>query len=184
MPKRNLTLLQLFCEMIWHRSCDEEMDRSCDNTAQSHIVLNYSNPQTWEGFQRQQADSRCIYASLILLVKVRVEGQCHQAWLCNVNVSHHSGWGGFTPLHYAALHGNRALVNLFLSAGAGPNLACDAGQTAFHFACRWAAAAYLVKAWIFKVRAWFELVHFVLLSGKGTSTSYIKWCSMGPIYVS
>lgn len=52
---------------------------------QSHIVLNYSNLQTWEGFQRQQADSRCIYASLILLVKVRVEGQCHQAWLCNVN---------------------------------------------------------------------------------------------------
>lgn len=85
MPKRNLTLLQLFCEMVWHRSCDEEMDRSSDNTAQSHIVLNYSNPQTWEGFQRQQADSRCIYASLILLVKVRVEGQCHQAWLCNVN---------------------------------------------------------------------------------------------------
>ncbi|KAM3863325.1 LOW QUALITY PROTEIN: uncharacterized protein ACN63O_013264 [Diretmus argenteus] len=46
------------------------------------------------------------------------------------------GWGGFTPLHYAALHGNRALVDLFLSNGADPNLACDAGQTAFHFACR------------------------------------------------
>uniref|UniRef100_A0A3P8VBS8 Palmitoyltransferase n=1 Tax=Cynoglossus semilaevis TaxID=244447 RepID=A0A3P8VBS8_CYNSE len=46
------------------------------------------------------------------------------------------GWGGFTPLHYAALHGNRALVDLFLSNGADPNLTCDAGQTSFHFACR------------------------------------------------
>uniref|UniRef100_A0A3Q1F521 Palmitoyltransferase n=1 Tax=Acanthochromis polyacanthus TaxID=80966 RepID=A0A3Q1F521_9TELE len=46
------------------------------------------------------------------------------------------GWGGFTPLHYAALHGNRALVDLFLSSGADPNLTCDAGQTAFHFACQ------------------------------------------------
>lgn len=47
-----------------------------------------------------------------------------------------SGWGGFTPLHYAALHGNRALVDLFLNNGADPNLTCDAGQTAFHFGCR------------------------------------------------
>ncbi|KAM9364700.1 uncharacterized protein KZ484_010869 [Pholidichthys leucotaenia] len=46
------------------------------------------------------------------------------------------GWGGFTPLHYAALHGNRALVDLFLGNGADPNLACDSGQTAFHFTCR------------------------------------------------
>ncbi|KAG8000089.1 putative protein S-acyltransferase 23, partial [Nibea albiflora] len=46
------------------------------------------------------------------------------------------GWGGFTPLHYAALHGNRAMVDLFLSNGADPNMACDAGQTAFHFGCR------------------------------------------------
>ncbi|KAM6997064.1 uncharacterized protein LKV04_005798 [Tautogolabrus adspersus] len=46
------------------------------------------------------------------------------------------GWGGFTPLHYAALHGNRALVDFFLCNGADPNLTCDAGQTAFHFACR------------------------------------------------
>ncbi|XP_061766233.1 uncharacterized protein si:ch211-223a10.1 [Nerophis ophidion] len=46
------------------------------------------------------------------------------------------GWGGFTPLHYAALHGNSALVDLFLSNGADPNMTCDAGQTAFHFACR------------------------------------------------
>uniref|UniRef100_A0A1A7WRM9 Palmitoyltransferase n=1 Tax=Iconisemion striatum TaxID=60296 RepID=A0A1A7WRM9_9TELE len=48
----------------------------------------------------------------------------------------HKGWGGFSPLHYAALHGNRTLVDFFLSSGADPNLACDAGQTAFHFACR------------------------------------------------
>ncbi|KAM6916613.1 uncharacterized protein FYW49_009613 [Xenentodon cancila] len=46
------------------------------------------------------------------------------------------GWGGFTPLHYAALHGNRALVDFFLSSGADPNMTCDSGQTAFHFACR------------------------------------------------
>lgn len=46
------------------------------------------------------------------------------------------GWGGFSPLHYAALHGNRSLVDFFLSAGADPNVTCDAGQTAFHFACR------------------------------------------------
>ncbi|XP_054655192.1 palmitoyltransferase ZDHHC13 [Dunckerocampus dactyliophorus] len=46
------------------------------------------------------------------------------------------GWGGFTPLHYAALHGNPALVDLFLSNAADPNLTCDVGQTAFHFACR------------------------------------------------
>ncbi|KAJ0005151.1 hypothetical protein NQD34_011365 [Periophthalmus magnuspinnatus] len=46
------------------------------------------------------------------------------------------GWGGFTPLHYAALHGSRSMVDLFLSNGADPNLTCDAGQTAFQFACR------------------------------------------------
>ncbi|KAJ3610111.1 hypothetical protein NHX12_022205 [Muraenolepis orangiensis] len=46
------------------------------------------------------------------------------------------GWGGFTPLHYAALHGNRALVDNLLSNGADPNLTSDAGQTSFHFACR------------------------------------------------
>uniref|UniRef100_A0A3Q2YE39 Palmitoyltransferase n=1 Tax=Hippocampus comes TaxID=109280 RepID=A0A3Q2YE39_HIPCM len=45
-------------------------------------------------------------------------------------------WGGFTPLHYAALHGNCSLVDLFLSNGADPNLTCNAGQSAFHFACQ------------------------------------------------
>ncbi|XP_008427938.1 putative ZDHHC-type palmitoyltransferase 6 [Poecilia reticulata] len=48
----------------------------------------------------------------------------------------HTGWGGFSPLHYAALHGNRSLVDFFLSSGADPNMTCDSGQTAFHFACR------------------------------------------------
>lgn len=61
----------------------------------------------------------------------------------------HPGWGGFTPLHYAALHGNRAMVDLFLSNGADPNVACDAGQTAFHFGCRWASPVHVELAWIF-----------------------------------
>ncbi|XP_029306425.1 palmitoyltransferase akr1 [Cottoperca gobio] len=52
------------------------------------------------------------------------------------SVLNEKGWGGFTPLHYAALHGNRAMVDLFLSNGADPNLPCDSGQTSFHFACR------------------------------------------------
>ncbi|KAG7462503.1 hypothetical protein MATL_G00185500 [Megalops atlanticus] len=46
------------------------------------------------------------------------------------------GWGGFTPLHYAAFQGNRALAELLLSSGADTNVPCDAGQTPFHFACR------------------------------------------------
>lgn len=46
------------------------------------------------------------------------------------------GWGGFSPLHFASLHGNRAMVDMLLSNGADPNLTCDAGMTAFHFACR------------------------------------------------
>ncbi|XP_076022795.1 uncharacterized protein LOC143013156 [Genypterus blacodes] len=46
------------------------------------------------------------------------------------------GWGGFCPLHYAALHGNRALVDLFLRNGADPNQMSEAGQSCFHFACR------------------------------------------------
>ncbi|XP_058507847.1 palmitoyltransferase ZDHHC13 [Solea solea] len=52
------------------------------------------------------------------------------------SILRHQGWGGLSPLHYAALHGNRVLVDNFLSNGADPNLTCDAGQTAFHFACR------------------------------------------------
>ncbi|XP_026079559.1 palmitoyltransferase AKR1 [Carassius auratus] len=46
------------------------------------------------------------------------------------------GWGGFTALHFAALHGNRPMAELLLNSGADPNIACDAGQTPFHFACR------------------------------------------------
>ncbi|XP_039528150.1 palmitoyltransferase akr1 [Pimephales promelas] len=46
------------------------------------------------------------------------------------------GWGGFTALHFAALHGNRPVAELLLNNGADPNIPCDAGQTPFHFACR------------------------------------------------
>ncbi|XP_028982976.1 putative ZDHHC-type palmitoyltransferase 6 [Betta splendens] len=62
--------------------------------------------------------------------------QCEQFLQNDRSVLKHKGWGGFTPLHYAALHGNRILVELFLSNGADPNLTCGSGQTAFHFACR------------------------------------------------
>ncbi|KAL6101803.1 uncharacterized protein ACO6RY_16969 [Pungitius sinensis] len=61
---------------------------------------------------------------------------CIQFVQCDRSILKQKGWGGFTPLHYAALHGTRSLVNFFLSNGADPNLTCDAGQTAFHFACR------------------------------------------------
>ncbi|KAG9341099.1 hypothetical protein JZ751_019853 [Albula glossodonta] len=46
------------------------------------------------------------------------------------------GWSGFTPLHYAAYQGNRALADLLLCNGADANTPCDAGLTPFHFACR------------------------------------------------
>ncbi|XP_062851277.1 uncharacterized protein si:ch211-223a10.1 [Trichomycterus rosablanca] len=46
------------------------------------------------------------------------------------------GWGGFTALHFSALHGNRSMIELLLNSGANPNIPCDAGQTPFHFACR------------------------------------------------
>ncbi|XP_072534113.1 uncharacterized protein [Salminus brasiliensis] len=46
------------------------------------------------------------------------------------------GWGGFTALHFAALHGNRPIAELLLISGADTNIPCDAGQTPFHFACR------------------------------------------------
>ncbi|XP_046886158.1 palmitoyltransferase akr1 isoform X1 [Hypomesus transpacificus] len=62
--------------------------------------------------------------------------QCAHFIQLDRSVLKHKGWGGFTPLHVAALHGNRAMVDLVLSNGADPNLTCDAGQTAFHFACR------------------------------------------------
>ncbi|XP_061692394.1 uncharacterized protein si:ch211-223a10.1 isoform X2 [Syngnathoides biaculeatus] len=62
--------------------------------------------------------------------------QCKAIMQNDRSVLNQKGWGGFTPMHYAALHGNRALVDLFLSNAADPNLTCDAGQSAFHFACR------------------------------------------------
>ncbi|XP_034041345.1 probable protein S-acyltransferase 23 [Thalassophryne amazonica] len=61
---------------------------------------------------------------------------CAQFVQNDPSVLQRKGWGGFTPLHYAALHGNRTLIDLFLNNGANPNSTCDAGQTAFHFSCR------------------------------------------------
>ncbi|KAM4598902.1 uncharacterized protein V3H82_012954 [Fundulus diaphanus] len=62
--------------------------------------------------------------------------QCILAVQNDRSLLRYKGWGGFSPLHYAALHGNRSLVDFFLSSGADPNMTCDAGQSAFHFACR------------------------------------------------
>lgn len=119
------------------------MDRSCDNTAQSHIVPKGTLTPAPEGFSDQQAKTPCICVRLILLVSETADqiGKSVPSTLAVivcVSVYLYPGWGGFTPLHYAALHGNRVLVDLFLSNGADPNLTCDSGQTAFHFACRWA----------------------------------------------
>ncbi|KAI5606307.1 palmitoyltransferase akr1-like isoform X1, partial [Silurus asotus] len=52
------------------------------------------------------------------------------------NILQLRGWGGFTALHFAALHGNRPIAELLLNRGADPNIPCNAGQTPFHFACR------------------------------------------------
>ncbi|XP_063730197.1 palmitoyltransferase ZDHHC13 [Eleginops maclovinus] len=62
--------------------------------------------------------------------------QCIQFVENDPSILKETGWGGFSPLHYAALNGNRAMVDYFLSNGADPNLASNAGQTCFHFACR------------------------------------------------
>ncbi|XP_034057648.1 probable protein S-acyltransferase 23 isoform X2 [Gymnodraco acuticeps] len=62
--------------------------------------------------------------------------QCIQFVENDRSILKEQGWGGFSPLHYAALNGNRALVDFFLNNGADPNLNSNAGQTPFHFACR------------------------------------------------
>ncbi|KAL3050278.1 hypothetical protein OYC64_012336 [Pagothenia borchgrevinki] len=62
--------------------------------------------------------------------------QCIQFVENDRSILKQQGWGGFSPLHYAALNGNRALVDFFLNNGADPNLNSNAGQTPFHFACR------------------------------------------------
>lgn len=107
----------------------------------SHCAKRNPNP---EDYNDQQADRPCISIRLILLVTETADQLkvCifKPVWLWCVCL--YPGWGGFSPLHYAALHGNRALVDIFLSNGADPNLTCDAGQTAFHFACRWAIVAH------------------------------------------
>ncbi|XP_041921262.1 palmitoyltransferase AKR1 isoform X2 [Alosa sapidissima] len=62
--------------------------------------------------------------------------QCEHFIQLDRSVLKQKGWGGFTALHFAALHGNRAVGDLLLDSGADPNLPCDSGQTPFHFACR------------------------------------------------
>ncbi|CAL8359125.1 unnamed protein product [Boreogadus saida] len=62
--------------------------------------------------------------------------QCVELIQNDRSILKEKGWGGFTPLHSAALHGNRSLVQSLLSNGADPNLVSEAGQTSFHFACR------------------------------------------------
>jgi ankyrin repeat protein len=42
--------------------------------------------------------------------------------------------GGFTPLHAAAQNGDPEMVELFLSAGAGPEIRTDDGRTAAELA--------------------------------------------------
>ncbi|XP_076142392.1 uncharacterized protein LOC143124619 isoform X1 [Alosa pseudoharengus] len=62
--------------------------------------------------------------------------QCEHFIQLDRSVLKQKGWSGFTALHFAALHGNRAVGDLLLDSGADPNLPCDSGQTPFHFACR------------------------------------------------
>ncbi|XP_062375308.1 putative ZDHHC-type palmitoyltransferase 6 isoform X2 [Sardina pilchardus] len=62
--------------------------------------------------------------------------QCEHLIQLDRSVLKQKGWGGFTALHFAALHGNRAVGDLLLDSEADPNLPCDSGQTPFHFACR------------------------------------------------
>ena len=47
---------------------------------------------------------------------------------------HRKGPGGSTPLHFAALHGNRQAATQLLAQGANPNAANDAGATPLHWA--------------------------------------------------
>ena len=111
---------------------DGEMFRSYNKTAESPFKAKGSLTPTPESFNYHKASRPHIC----------VTEAASQSWVWLLQTwlwcacAPYSGWGGFTPLHYAALHGNRALVDLFLSNGADPNLTCDSGQTAFHFACR------------------------------------------------
>ncbi|XP_063048374.1 putative ZDHHC-type palmitoyltransferase 6 [Engraulis encrasicolus] len=62
--------------------------------------------------------------------------QCARLIQRDSSVLTEKGWGGFTALHFAALHGNRAVAELLLDSGADTNAPCHAGHTPFHFACR------------------------------------------------
>lgn len=129
--KGKLTLLQLLCEMVWHRNrCTVPL------TTRHKVTLCQRESYTW--IQRSTGWQTVHLCQAILLQSQRLQMGLWCAFVCL-----HPGWGGFTPLHYAALHGNRSMVDLFLSNGADPNMTCDAGQTAFHFACRWAVVAHL-----------------------------------------
>ncbi|XP_050981590.1 putative ZDHHC-type palmitoyltransferase 6 isoform X2 [Labeo rohita] len=79
-----------------------------------------------------QASGSCIFESIQRGEVDRVSYLLQQ----DRGVLKQKGWGGFTALHFAALHGNRPMAELLLNSGADPNIPCDAGQTPFHFACR------------------------------------------------
>ncbi|KAK9964356.1 hypothetical protein ABG768_005538 [Culter alburnus] len=79
-----------------------------------------------------QASGSCIFESIQRGEIDRVSHLLQQ----DRGVLKQKGWGGFTALHFAALHGNRPVAELLLNSGADPNIPCDAGQTPFHFACR------------------------------------------------
>lgn len=134
MPTGNLTLLMLW-ELIWHRSgwTDPVKTNKKTHITKSQCVKRnpYSDSRALTGWQ-------AVHLRQAYIVSDRASDQFEGLHLKTSRVCLHPGWGGFTPLHYAALHGNRALVDLFLNNGADPNLACDSGQTAFHFGCRWA----------------------------------------------
>ncbi|XP_016132441.1 ankyrin repeat and protein kinase domain-containing protein 1-like isoform X3 [Sinocyclocheilus grahami] len=79
-----------------------------------------------------QASGSCLFESIQRREIDRVSHLLQQ----DRGVLKQKGWGGFTALHFAALHGNRPMAELLLNSGADPNIPCDAGQTPFHFACR------------------------------------------------
>ncbi|XP_059373337.1 uncharacterized protein LOC132110615 [Carassius carassius] len=84
------------------------------------------------GGRMLQASGSCIFESIQRGEIDRVSHLLKQ----DRGVLKQKGWGGFTALHFAALHGNRPMAELLLNSGADPNIPCDSGITPFHFACR------------------------------------------------
>ncbi|XP_026106374.1 probable protein S-acyltransferase 23 isoform X1 [Carassius auratus] len=84
------------------------------------------------GRRMQQVSGSCIFESVQRGEIDRVSHLLQQ----DRGVLKQKGWGGFTALHFAALHGNRPMAELLLNSGADPNIPCDSGITPFHFACR------------------------------------------------